>query len=540
MKTAWLRIPAIAIAALLAAACGAASPTATPGPSPTTGATDTPAATATSTAGGSATPGSTESTEPGASESPSPTPEPTPQFAGPSSVPEGVALIKWYCCLGGGDAPDQVEVETQVIDDFNAAHTDIKIRGEFVNYDLAFDTLSAHIAAGDPPDIVGPVGFGGANAFAGHWLDLGPLVEQTGFDTSPYESATIDFFKVGDSQEGLPFAIYPSELYYQRGMFEEIGINEPPHKYNEDYVAIGPAAIALGVDDGASVPWDHDTARVLALLLTVDENNLDATQQGFDPSKIAQWGFEPQRDDLRGLGAFWDAGSLAADDGRTAQIPEAWAAAWKWYYAGMWTDHFITDGAHYNDTLAWNPDGVPFCNSKIAIAENFLWSTYCLSGAGDNWDIAAIPGYNGQHTAAFNADTFRIWKDTENPEEAFTVLTYFLTDAAADLTQIYGALPANESLREGFFDTLESGIEEEGDFTMLQPVDWQVALDGIDLADVPNFEAPLPFNNSGENTYNESLATLTTYSTRWYSQAGLNMDSEIAQLRQDLQDIWDK
>ena len=39
--------------------------------------------------------------------------------------------------------------------------------------------MTAAIAAyraGNPPDIVGPVGFGGANAFSGHWLDLTPEI----------------------------------------------------------------------------------------------------------------------------------------------------------------------------------------------------------------------------------------------------------------------------------------------------------------------------------------------------------------------------
>jgi multiple sugar transport system substrate-binding protein len=442
--------------------------------------------------------------------------------------------------LGAGNDPSQVEVEAKVINDFNAAHTDIQIQGEFVNYLLAYDTLATEIAGGSPPDIVGPVGFGGANAFAGHWLDLAPLIESTGFDTSQYESSAVDYFKVGDSQEGLPFAIYPSELYYQRGMFEEIAINEPPHKYGDDYVAVGPAAIALGVADGASVPWDYNAARTLAMMLTVDQAGKDATQEGFDPTKIQQYGFEPQRDDMRGLGAYWGAGSLVAADGKTAQIPEPWAAGWKWYYDGIWKDHFIMDGSHYNDSNVWNPDGVPFCDAKIAMAGNFLWSTYCLAGAGDNWGIAAMPAYNGKQTAAFNADTFRIWKDTKNPDAAFTVLTYLLTDAAADLTQTYGAMPANEGLRQGFFDTLESGIEEEGGFTMQKPVDWQVAIDGIDHADVPNFESPLPFNTSGENTYNESTATITTYATRWDTQPGLDMGTEISNLQRDLQNIWNK
>ena len=42
--------------------------------------------------------------------------------------------------------------------------------------------------------------------------------------------------------------------------------------------------------------------------LTVDKNGKDATQAGFDPTHIVQYGFEPQRDDLRGLGAYWGAG----------------------------------------------------------------------------------------------------------------------------------------------------------------------------------------------------------------------------------------
>ena len=43
-----------------------------------------------------------------------------------------------------------------------------------------------------------------------------------------------------------------------------------------------------------------------------------------------------KRDDLRGLGAYFGAGSLAADDGTTVQIPDAWADGWKYFYDGMW------------------------------------------------------------------------------------------------------------------------------------------------------------------------------------------------------------
>ena len=54
----------------------------------------------------------------------------------------------------------------------------------------------------------------------------------------------------------------------------------------------------------------------------------------------------------------------------------------------------------------------------------------CVTEAGGNWNLAALPSYNGKVSAAFNADTFRIPKATKHPDEAFEVLTY-LSSATA-------------------------------------------------------------------------------------------------------------
>ena len=133
---------------------------------------------------------------------PSDTPPPTPVIVAPQSVAPGVKFVRWYCCLGAGDAPEQVAVEKKVINDFNASHTDIQIAGEFVLYAQAYDTLATEIAGGNPPDIIGPVGFGGANAFSGHWLDLAAADRLDRFDTSQCESSAVDYFKVGDAPGG--------------------------------------------------------------------------------------------------------------------------------------------------------------------------------------------------------------------------------------------------------------------------------------------------------------------------------------------------
>ena len=104
--------------------------------------------------------------------------------------------------------------ENAVVDAFNESHDDIELVLEIVDYDSAFDVMSVEIAGGNAPDIAGPVGVSGAEAFHGQWLDLTDLIESTGFDTSQFTEGSVDFYNVGgEGQIGLPFASYPSMLY---------------------------------------------------------------------------------------------------------------------------------------------------------------------------------------------------------------------------------------------------------------------------------------------------------------------------------------
>jgi ABC-type sugar transport system, periplasmic component len=428
----------------------------------------------------------------------------------------GPVEIRWYCCLGTGEDPAQVEVEKAVVAAFNSSHPDIKLTLDVVPYASARDTLSTQLASGNGPDIVGPVGIGGAEAFHGQWLDLQPLIDKNGYDMSQYPANTVSLYNVGgEGQVGIPFAIYPSILFYKAGLFKEAGLAEPPHQWGAKYT----------MPDGSQVDWNYDTARKIALLLTVDKNGKDATDPSFDPKNIVQWGFEPQRDDLRQVGAYWKAGAFASGaDGKTAAIPAAWATAWKWFYEGMWTDHISMTGLQFLNTDL-NPDGYPFFTGNVAMSENYLWSTYGVSGAGDDWNMAATPSYEGQTTAAFNADTFRILKATKHQAEAFTVLTYLLGDASKQLLTAYGGMPARVADQDAFFTTAQEA------FT--QPIDWQVAKDGVAHADVPNFESYMP-------AYNESLDLIVTFGTKWQATPGLNLDTEIEALRTQMQAIWDK
>ena len=159
MNRSWLRSGVLAVVVVILAACGGTTtPTAT-APAPTTQATaaipqTAPAATPTAVpptqqATTSAVPSTVAPPTEEASTEPSVTPPPTPVIVAPQSVAPGVTVVRWYCCLGAGDAPEQVAVETKVINDFNASHSDIQIQGEFVVYAQAYDTLATEIAGGE-------------------------------------------------------------------------------------------------------------------------------------------------------------------------------------------------------------------------------------------------------------------------------------------------------------------------------------------------------------------------------------------------------
>jgi len=477
-----MRVLAIAATAMfVAAACGPGATSSPTGPGPTGTATQQPSA-------------------------------PAATFALPSFSP---AALRWYCCLGTGEDPTQVPTEEEVAASFGQAFPGSSLKFEAITYDSARATLSTQIAGGNAPDIVGPAGIGGLAAFDGQWLDLAPYITSSHYDLSQYDQAAVDFYKGPAGQIGIPFAVYPSMVWYKKGMFDEISLAEPPHKYGDKYT----------MPDGSQADWNYDTVRQIAMLLTVDSTGKDATEAGFDPDHIVQYGFEPQRDDLRGLGAYWGAGSLVGPDGKTVVIPDAWKAAWTFFYKGMWTDHFIMTGPVY-ESDEFNGGGYAFFSGNVAMSENFLWTTYGVADAGTDWDLAAIPSYNGKVTSPLNADTFAVLKASKNPDAAFAALLHVIDTSADKLLQLYGGMPARPERQDAFFEQLG---KSEGFPTA---VDWQVAKDSVAYADNPNFEAAMP-------KYNETLVILGKYNSRWTTTPGLDLNAEFEALRAEIQAAWD-
>jgi len=468
----------LVIASVVLSACGggAAAPTEVPKPAPT---------------------------EPAAA--PMATEPPAPQPTEPSAAEK--VQIRWYIGLGAGGNPEEQEKEKAFVEKFNAQYGDkYELVMDIVPNATAYDVLKTQIASGDVPDIVGPVGVRGLWSFEGAWLDLAPYVEKYSYDLSDFNPALIDFYQLGpQGQVGLPFAVYPSALWYNKDLFDEAGLDYPPHEWGAPYA------------DGDD--WTFDKLRDLALFLTVDGDGNDATMDGFDPGNVAQFGYDAMWTDIRGKWTFFGAGSFVGPDGK-AHMPEVWREAAHWYYDGMWKDVFIPNDNYVNSDLL--AQGNTFGSGNVAMAPIHTWYTCCFEGV--NWDVAAIPSYKGNITAKMHADTFGIPKAAKNPDAAFEVLGLMLGEFAPDLLEVYGAFPARASLQDSALATMQESFPD---------ADLDVFIGGLNYPDNPNHESGMPNFLKASDRYG-------TFGSLYQGTPGLDLDAELDKLVQELQGIFDE
>ena len=439
---------------------------------------------------------------------------PAPIAAGPG--PNGGTVVRWFIGLGGGTQPAQIGPEQAFITAYNASQKDVYLQYEIVDNTQASNILKTEIAAGNAPDIIGPVGVEGLNLFADQLLDLKPTIASTGYKATGVDQSLVDFFNSlgqNGATVGLPFAVYPSFIFYNQDLFTEAGLPLPPTKVGDLY-------------DGK--PWDLAALRSLSMKLTVDKNGKDATQAGFDPASIVQWGFDSQYMDnynARAETAFFGAGSLLGSDGKTAVVPDYIAQGEKWYNDGVWKDHFIPTAAQVASDLL--SGGSEFGSGNLAIDEGHTWFTCCVAPAAPKkqfkFGFAVNPAVNGKITSPLHADTFSILKTTKVPDAAFKALTAMV--ASGDLLTAYGAMPADQTKQQAWFDSIDKNFPG-------MKLNWDVAKAMLAYPDVPNHQSFVP-------DYAKVRSAMQAFGNNYRTTSGLDMDAELAKLQKTLQGIFD-
>lgn len=487
-------IALVAVVALLATACGGA----TTSPSASVAASQSAAAAATA--------------------SPTPPPAVTPEpLASNEPGPNGGVVVRWFVGLGAGGQPQQLQAEAEFVNAFNASQKEVYIALEIQNNNVAANILKTQIAAGNAPDIIGPVGVEGLNLFRDQLLDLAPLIASTGYSVPGVDPTLVDFFKLGEggATVGVPFATYPSFLYYNKDLFKEAGLPTPPTKVGDLY---------------EGKPWDMTALRDLAMKLTVDSKGNDATSADFDPENIVQWGFDMQYADNSPLAesSLFGGSSFLAADGTSAQIPEQISTGQKWFNDGVWKDHFIPSANQINSDLL--DKGNEFESGNLAMNESHTWFTCCVYPAAPakpkvkDFGFAITPAYNGTITAKLHADTFSLMKTTKIPDAAFKALTALV--ASSELLTLYGGMPANPAQRDAFFKTTDANFKGI-------KLDWSVPQAMLAFPDIPNHQSFVP-------NYAKAKPAWQAFQNKYRTTAGVDIDAELATLKTTLQGIFDE
>ncbi len=482
-------IALVGAAAIIAAACGGATPSAAPSDAPV---------------------------------SVAPSAEPSLVAVTPEPVgavgPNGGKVVRWFIGIGSGGKPEQIAAEQKFAETFNAdpANKDkTYLSIEIYDNKVAADQLAIQIAAGNPPDIIGPVGVEGLNIFRDNLLDVKPLIESHNFDMTKFDPALVDYFAIGKDGAtiGVPYATYPSFIYYNKKLFDEAKLPYPPAKSGEQY---------------EGKPWDMDAVRELGMKLTVDKNGNDATSADFDPANIVQWGFDMQWADDRAdtEATIFGSSSVVSADGKTAQITDQFKTGLKWFNDGVWKDHFIPTYPQIQSDLLGK--GNQFQSGNLAMADTHSWYTCCINPAAPakpsfTWGVAVTPAYNGTTTAKLHADTFSILNGSKNPDAAFDALAALV--ASPELLTNYGAFPADPALQQSAFDAIQKNYPDSKiDFSVMQAM--------LGYVDKPSHQAWMP-------DYQKSRAALKAVYNKYRTTAGLDIDAELATLQTTLQGIFD-
>ena len=351
-------------------------------------------------------------------------------FVGTSVVAQAQTVITFY---SRSNATEVLWVE-EIVDRFNAEHTDIEVRftpsGTGGGADYA-ERLAVLRAGGNSPDVF--TGFADKLGFIlnGWTLDLTPFVERdrAELDIDDFFPGVWSTFAREGRIYGIPFTVTPQFIFYNRDMFAEAGLDQLPVDWNE-----------------RSWTWDAmvETSRKLTIM------NPDGSARQLGLSQAT----ESHIPDVVWLfGGDWfpaEAYETGRAERATFTRPEnitAYTAVFEVYqlYAAAGPPKGISAGTGFAEGRigmdwigAWKMD-------SYMTAQRSGGMTF-------SWGLAPVPLVENRANTRWNNPLY-IAADTPHPDAAWTFVKYATSPEAQWLwAEITGKLPARRSALPAYLD----------------------------------------------------------------------------------------
>jgi len=441
----------------------------------------------------------------------------------PPTAKAAATHIRIFVGLGAGSQPGDKEKQAALADEFNAAHKDIEIEFDVNPNSTARDILTTQVAGGNAPDLAGPVGIKDSYQLQQLWADLAPFIDKdkTELKIDEYDPGTLKIFETaGGKNLSLALGIYPSVLLANEDMFAAAEVPLPPTKWGDKYTD----------RDGKEHVWDWDTLGMVAEQVTSDENGVYADEEGFDASKVVNFGFGNQWVQARNFAAAWgstDAG--VGKGGKATFTQDAYVNAFTWLHDGIYKGHYIPDTAAWSTINAGGTS--PFESGKLGMWYSQSWYVgCCMTNAKFKWNVyagPAVPGTDGKTIISpLHADTFLMLNDSKNKDAAWEVLKWLNSaETSTKLCVIYGCMPARTTAR----DAWEKAITEK--YPGLRT---DLILEG------PKYQEPAGANNEVDMpNYAQAFDALQAFYNSIQADADINVKTELETVNKQIQDIFD-
>ena len=316
---------------------------------------------------------------------------------GTSDEADGEVVTLTYTTWG---STNELEAQTKAVEEFEKNNPNIKVKLQHIPTD--YDTkLATMIAGNTAPDVALMY-----KTTALSWADEGKIYDLSSMidaDDEVSEDTYIDGSFIHTDPETI-VGITPCQeifgLYYNIEAFEEAGIELPPTKTDE--------------------AWTWEEFIEVCQKLTIDYNGKNATEEGFDPDNIKQFGINMPS-------LIWQTFlnlnevKIVNDDGTESNLTDPVVVDTVQKIADLSTKYHVAPSPSQSKTLPAN--AVSLQSKKIAMVWDGQWLQLDLANANVNYDVGVLPKMKTNTNTLFG-EVMSIFSSTKHPEEAWKFLKW--------------------------------------------------------------------------------------------------------------------
>ena len=309
------------------------------------------------------------------------------ESSGEEAAAEGPTTITW--AMWG--SPAEVATHQAVADAFMDSHPEIQVEIVGEPWSDYFTKMQTFWASGDSSQIPDVLFLWPTPRYAADGVleNLDPWIESSGYDLADYWPALLESASLEGSVYGLPRDIGLDVLYYNKDIFDEVGVPYP--------------------DD----TWTWDDFLDAADKLTVVESSgrVERYALGMEGGKYQLW--------------IGQNGGSILDDMRnptkcTLDQPEAVEAIQ--FFADMMNNNYAMRSANLSQA---GGDATVFANGQVAMIIQNGSRVSQFNEAGMNYDVAVVPiPDGGQRSASAGGAAWVMSSGSDNKDEAWTFLSW--------------------------------------------------------------------------------------------------------------------